>query len=222
VGLPLVPGVIEVGLHWQVGEDVNAVSRLHFSATPTPFVTADLNTMATAVRTAFATNLAARMSGFNKLDHVTCLDLGSAAGTQGLDGTAVSGTEAGSCPVASMCVLINHKIARRYRGGKPRTYLPFGLGGDLTDPQTWSSTYVTNVQTGWTAFLAAINGHAFGALTTNGHVAVSYYQPGGQWNIVNNRPKYTPHIRTTAVVDPILNSVVNSRPANQRRRLQRG
>lgn len=221
MALPLANGIIEVGLHWQVGEDASAITRLHFQGAGSPYAQADLNTMATAVRTAFGTQLKALMSGYNTLLQTTCADLGSNAGLQGLDGTQVPGTRAGSSGIAQLCALINHKIARKYRGGKPRSYLPFGLGGDLQDPQTWNTTFSGNLQTGWTAFLAAITGGTFGAITGLKHCSVSYYQPGGQWNVVNNRPKYTPHVRTTPVIDLVVASTVNPKPATQRRRTGR-
>lgn len=222
MALPLVNGVIEVGFHWQIGEDSSAITKLHFSATPAPFAQADLNTMATAISSAAGTSILGQMSGAVALLEVTCTDLGSAVGTQGLDGTKRTGSNGGTGVPAQVCTLANYKIARRYRGGKPRSYWPMGIATQTTDAQTWNNSFVTACQTALNTLLAAINGHAFGALTVSGQVSVSYYQPGGTWSIVNNRPKYTPHVRATPLLDPVVNAQINPKIATQRRRMLRG
>lgn len=217
--LPTVSGVIEVALHWTVGEDASCQTKLHFSATGSPFTAADLATMATAVRTAVSANLASTYGSATKLTEVTCTDLGSTTGTQGVDGTAVSGASTGGLPAMAAC-LVNYKIARRYRGGKPRSYFPIGNASYLADPQTWSGSGLTSLQTAITGLMTAIVGHTFGAIVVTAQVSVSYYS-GGSWAIVSGRPHFTPTRRATPLVDTVLSAIVAQKLGTQRRRMAR-
>jgi hypothetical protein len=146
-------------------------------------------------------------------------DLASTSGAFGVDTTNVNGTEAGSALPAGTAYLINFKIARKYRGGKPRCYLPLGVAADLATRANWLSTNITNTTTHFTAFIAGFVGQVAGTTTISGHVNVSYYS--GFTNVAYGSPtKYrrVPTLRATPLVDAITSYAVQPSPASQRRR----
>lgn len=218
--LPPAPGVIEVGLHWTIGEDSSAVTKLHFSATGGTPAQADLTTMAAAVGAAVNTNMINQFNGAVKLTQVTCKELTSGIGTQGSDSTVRTGSNANNSMPAQVCFLVNYRIGRSYRGGKPRSYFPPPTTDKQQDPQTLSSGGISGFTTALTAVLAAIVGHTFGAINVTGQVSVSYYN-GGSWSIVSGRPHFTPVRRSSPQIDPVLSWSVAPKFGTQRRRMVR-
>jgi hypothetical protein len=79
-------------------------------------------------------------------------DLTSSSAGQGTGGTVAAGTRVGAELAAGTAALINMQIQRRYRGGKPRTYLPVGVAGDIVAGQ-WTTAFNTLVSNSWTTFL---------------------------------------------------------------------
>jgi hypothetical protein len=102
--------------------------------------------------------------------------------------------------------LISFKIARRYKGGKPRIYLPMGVSAQLNNPVSWQSTYTSAVDSTWGAFVAGVIAATPNA-SVDQHVSVSYYN--------DKAPRATP------VVDNVLTHSTSPIPASQRRRMAR-
>lgn len=219
--LPVVPNVLKVRLGWKVGNDLNAGSAIHFAFTPPSGGGAGLTAFASAVATAYAGHLNTVTASDIILETVTVTDLSDAAALVGQANPGAPGGSGAFKQTAETAVLINFHIARRYRGGKPRAYMPLLTSGDLNDPQTWATSSVNNVQSGWNAFVAACSAFA-GPPAVGGLVAVSYYH-GGTWvaNPVTGAYHFHPTLRATPLVDPILNSVVSHTPGSQRKRMLR-
>jgi hypothetical protein len=136
---------------------------------------------------------------------VTVLDLNSNTGAEGIGGAAATGTRAGSSIPASNCVVLNHNIARRYRGGHPRTYAPFGANADTATTGTWGGTFLNTCQTNFNAWVAGCLTTSTGGVSLVQYGSVSYFSGG--------------HLRGTPVWDPILSTTSRSRIGSQRRRL---
>jgi hypothetical protein len=118
-----------------------------------------------------------------------------------------------------VAVLVNYLISRRYRGGKPRAYLPWGDAGQLTSRQSWSGTFVTAVDSAFSTFYAAVIGLSAGSTTITDHVNVSYYDGFTVvTDPVTHRARNVPTLRGTPIVDVILSFAANPRPGSQRRR----
>ena len=217
--LPPVPGVLKADVHFSVGSDLAALIRLKFTYTGGPPTSAQMNSLATSVRTAW-TNRLQNLTGTNiNLTSVVTQDLASNTGAQGVDSTVVAGTYAGSVLPAGTAVLINHSIARRYRGGKPRTYLPAGSAAALSGPSNWTATFQNGVTANFNLWMGDIVATAGIGITVQAHVNVSYFtgytlgpaQPGGF-------RKKIPSLRGAPLVDIITTSNANSKPGSQRRR----
>ena len=202
--LPAVPGALRVILDHSTGADTTALSHLYFAYTGGPPTGADCAALATSIKTQWGSQLALYYSDSYGLESVTVRDLSSTSGAEGSDLTPVSGTDTGQVIPAGVAVLINAQIARRYRGGKPRVYIPFGTADVYTTAGQWSGAFITGLQTHWRTFIANVGALTQGGTTLNGSISVSYYNAKA--------------LRPTPVKDSIISWTVNARPASQRRR----
>lgn len=215
--LPAVPNVLSAKLHWSVSSDVNVTTGLFFSyAGPAP---------SSADCLSLATTFASAMSGWGEywdedttLLGCTVTDLSSSSGGVGSHDVNVPGGLASPLSGAS-CVLVNYQLPRRYRGGKPRSYLPWGAAGDVGNRQTWLAGRVSLWSTAIAEFFTTCIGASSGGTSIQAHVNVSYYEG---FTLVTSpttgRGRNVPKLRTVPLVTPISSFVISPRIANQRRR----
>jgi hypothetical protein len=218
--LPSVANGLKCDLGYSIGDDTHALTRLHFLSSGGPPSGATLGTLAVDIANDWSTDLRAIFSSAVALTSVTLTDISSTSGAQGAWTGSQAGTRAGSAVPANVCVLMHHNIARRYRGGKPRSYVPFGVTGDLASPQTWGGAFTGNILTSWAAFIAHILAHVVSGYQLMSFVNVSYYS--GFTNVPYGSPtKYRriPTLRAGGpITDQITSSTPESRVASQRRR----
>jgi hypothetical protein len=216
--LPNVANVLRADVLWTIGADSSASTRQFFRYSGGAPNSTDATAYAADIY-----GLVAAMIGLytstTVLSGVRVTDLSSASGGQGVHAQATAGNRGtGELPGAT-CVLVNELISRRYRGGKPRSYWPFGAQTDLNTPQTWSSTLLTTVDSDLATFYAGVIGLAEGSSTITDHVNVSYYNGFTVvTNPVTHRSRNVPTLRTTPVVDVITSFGAATRIAAQRRR----
>ncbi|MBA0084905.1 MAG: hypothetical protein HRJ53_07915 [Acidobacteria bacterium Pan2503] len=212
--LPPVPSVIKYRFLNDVGASLNASWHLFMHTTAGPVVTADLTSLANNAAASWLANLAPRVPTTTVLREVVTEDLGHSSTIPG----EWAGSHAGTYPTAGqsaeVATLVNFKIARRYRGGKPRVYLPQGVSAQMNNPVQWQSTYVSQVQGDWANFINAILSSSPPSATIDKQVSVSYFS--GHSGVP---PVPTP--RPTPLVDDVIYATVNSIPASQRRRMGR-
>lgn len=204
--LPNVPGAVRLQYHFSLGTDANVMTHLYFAGGVSSLTTADLQAFTNLARSSYVTNCLPLSTNNVKLGQVVGTDLTTTTSLQVVAGGSNQGTRALSSGPASVCVLTNFKIARRYRGGKPRVYWPWGNSGDNSDPDTWSASFVTLCQNGINALVAALQGFSGSSFASPTLSNISYWHAGSP--------------RTTPVVDPVTAVVVNPIPATQRRRLR--
>lgn len=165
---------------------------------------ADLNSFASDFANAFDGHLNEHQSDQSLLTAITVTDLTTTSGNVGTWAGSMAGDVSGQqCP-AQVAACISWKIAARYRGGKPRTYLAGILEAQRADTTHFTPTAVSNWLSDASGFLAAVNGLSIGSnLVTLG--CVSYY---------------TGHaLRGTGLFRPFIQVNVNARIDTQRRRL---
>src|SRR5262245_23053982 len=167
-------------------------------------IAGDLNSISVQAGNAWNASFAGLVNTSAALTEVICQDLASDMGQQGNAVVNHVGTRAGALiPVNVACVLSWH-IARRYRGGHPRSYAPFGVGADVSAGHLWNTGAQQAFQSGANAFLTAMN-----AITIGGS---SYF--------LINVSYHTAHaLRPVPTRDPILSVSVDDRIDTQRRRL---
>jgi hypothetical protein len=219
--LPTVANVARIQLGYAIGEDVTTESSIHVQYTGGTPSTAGLNAFAAAIAAAWNTDLTAQHMTDRILTSVTVTDLANPTSTAGVWAGSHAGSMLGQMP-ASTCVVVSFRIARRYRGGHPRAYIPMGNQISQFDAQKWSGTAITGFLSAWNAFIAAVLAFP-GPPALSGQVSVSYYS-GGTW--IQHMPsgvwKFHPTLRGTPVVDPVVNTTIGARIGSQRRRLQGG
>jgi hypothetical protein len=218
---PLAPPgpVIKVAFEINTGASITAGSRFflkYSGGTPTA---ADLTTLASDVEAAWVAHLASVTKSTEALVSVTCTDLSSDTGNEGIWTGTSDGSLAGNELPANACALVNHQIARRYRGGRPRTYLRCGVAAALQTPNEWTATFQGQVLAGWQAFIAQILALTGFGFTLLDDVNVSWFSGNRVFMTPSGRARNIPVPRDTPLVDNITNSSVPIKVSSQRRRL---
>lgn len=152
------------------------------------------------------------------LTEVDVLDIASNSGAFGNWSGTETGSNSGSQFSANAASNIEFNLSRRYRGGKPRIYLPPAASSEAVNAGKWSDAFVTDLNTGITAFYAALAAITVGAVGVLAHVNLSYYS--GFTNVTNSsgRTRAAPKYRTTALVDSITGYSAKATIGSQRRR----
>lgn len=198
-----VPGLLSVRHNWLIGDKAGA-NVLHYSFTPAaPSVLSFVEAVATAAAGATAGVLTLWGADTTYLG-TTVTDLSSStAPSADSTGTAV-GTREGEPIPANVAVLQQYSVARRYRGGHPRTYWPWFTASDIDTPQTWASDSVGDAATASAIVTSGPIGVTSGGFTIASQVQVSYY--------------LAKVLRVTPVVDVIVLEDIAVEIASQRRR----
>lgn len=195
-----------------------AGNRFYLSYAGASPTAANCATLASDIATAWSSNLASLISSSFALKEVDVLDIASLTGLSGTWNGSENGTDGSTVIPANVATNIEYDIARRYRGGKPRLFLPSPGSDAMASQDQWSTTFVTNCNTGVSAFFAAIAALSIGAVGTLAHVNLSYYT--GFKNITNSsgRERAVPQYRAAALVDSISGYSTKGVISSQRRR----
>jgi len=206
---------------YALGTDLTALNRQFFRwSGGTPTVT-DMGTLAGHCNAGWASFMAALTPDTTTLEHTTATDLSSDTGAQATEVSSTAGTRGSPELGAGTAACVSMTLGRRYRGGKPRTYWPFGIQTDLLTPQTWASAFVTAVTNAAQDFAAYIAAGASGATALGPQVNVSYFS--GFVVItspITGRATNTPVRRVTPLVNNITGWACNPNLGSQRRRNQ--
>lgn len=181
--------------------------------------TAQLTSMAGACQGAWATHLAALLASTYELETVTVVDLANPSVSPGFNGSAVIGTRSGTPPPLSIAALINFGVNRRYRGSKPKIWLPYGVDGDVASPSQWSSSFVSALDAAWSDFTTELESYSGGGGTLTGQVAVSYFSGKTTNPNPTGRARFVPTPRGTPLVMLVDSVLTRVTPGSQRRRL---
>lgn len=222
--LPAVPGVVKIVFGFDVGLDVEAIVRNYWTYTgPAPDTTA-LSAMASGMRGGIGDVMVSLMDPDTTFTNITILDLSSDLGAEGVGTGTTVGTRAGGKLGAGSAVLANYTIGRRYRGGHPRSYWPWGTSTDLDTRGIWSSDALGAFGPGANEIVGDVNGASSGGTTLGTQVSVSYYTGVAAAPSPTNPHRYVnrPVLRAAPLVDAVSAPVINPKVASQRRRdLQR-
>jgi hypothetical protein len=126
----------------------------------------------------------------------------------------------GQLCLASAALLWNFVVNRRYRGGKPRQYWPFGGAQDTTGLNQWAPAFLTAVNSALVAYQNGLLGLTWTGGNVTGLVSISYYKG---FTVITDpstgRAENKPTPRSSPVVDTITGWHANPGVATQRRRL---
>lgn len=218
--LPAYPNVLKVRTLWLVGADSDIGTTLHFKYSGTAPSDAVCTSIATDIYGEAVSALAPLLNTANNLTGVQVQDLSSSTAGFGEHLTGSDGSRSGEPLPAQTCLLYSSAIARRYRGGKPRTYWPFGSASDVLNPSAWQSAFVSAAQSGLDAYVAFIAALSVSGTILGAQVSISYYEGFTPvTNPVTGRTRDVPTVRSSAIApDVVLSNIARATPATQRRR----
>lgn len=219
--LPTVTKTIRASLNFNLDPGLSGC-RFYISYTGGPPSASDLNGFAGTIVTSWATHFSAAMSNNYALESVSCQDLDTTSGNFGQNTTVEGGTHVSPSLGAATCTVIDFVIARHYRGGKPKIFLPIGTQADVGNQQTWTGTFVSAQNANWGNFITDILAAHPGSFTPNNHVSVSYYSGYNTSTPPWRGPgfKYPPKLRTGPIApDLVTTHLTRQRMGTQRRRL---
>jgi hypothetical protein len=179
---------------------------------------ANCTTLAGDIESAWTSHIAPLIDQNTALKEIDVLDIATDSGLSGQwTGTSAGGLTGTPVP-GFIATNVEFNISRRYRGGKPRMFLPSADTSDQLDGSHWNSTYVSAVNAGVAAFFAAIEALSVGSMGTLDHVNLSYYK--GFTNIANSsgRERAVPTYRAAALLDPVVGYSCKAEMSTQKRR----
>lgn len=201
--LPAIAKVIKVEFVGRFGDSTwaNIMHVQYAGAAPS---VADLQGLAFTLGTDYNNRFKAFQSTALTLDEVVATDLTSSTAAEAIEPIGLTGASATAIKPAQLAACISWHIARRYRGGHPRTYLG-GLTADIDSTEkNFDVTTVGTLKAHATSFIADVNATVQGAVGPFTFGSVSYR--------TGNAPRVAP------IFDPILAASVTIRHCSQRRR----
>jgi hypothetical protein len=220
--LPNVAKTVQVSLVHQYGPSPDVVTRFFVQYAGTSPDPTDLDGFGDSINAAWVTNVAPSCPTVVGLIQTNLVDLNSSTGSVSERPIGASGTRTGDELPADVSVVAAYLIRRRYRGGHPRGYWPFGVQGDLSTAVEWEDASVIDFLGSVTGFFTDVLAAGWGGAGTLTHVNVSYYE-GFRVVVdpVTGRARNVPVVRTPPLRDLVTGVVVRSRIGTQRRRLGR-
>lgn len=215
--LPASP-CVRVRLGYTASAGTEMGSRFYLAYSGAAPSAANCLTLATDIATAQGTHLAPYCYSLIELTEVDVLDIASNTGAHGTYAASNAGGLSGGALTANAAVNVEFNIARRYRGGKPRMFLPPPDDSAVASIDKWNTTFIGNINTAFAAFMAQIEALTIGSMGTLSHVNVSYY--AGFKNITNSsgRERAAPTYRTSALLDTVSGYACKAVVGSQRRR----
>lgn len=217
--LPAAAGVLKVSIPLTIDSDTAALNRFYVHYAGSAPTSADASTFAQGVEAAWGADLAPLHNTLVHQQLVQVEDLSSSTGAVGIGTTPHVGTRAGDVLTGGVCAIVEFKINRRYRGGKPKVFLPAGIRSDIQSMQTWNNTFIAALQSGWAAFMAGVLSSGWTGASTLTHVNVSYYSG---FTVVTDptthRARNKPTLRGTPTVDTVVAYGIETGIGSQRRR----
>ena len=217
VPLPASP-CLRVRLLYTQSDTYDAGSRFYLGYSGSAPSGANCTTLAGDIATAWTAHLASLMTNAWALTEVDVLDIATDSGLSGQWTGSTTGSASDTSLPAQCATNVEFDISRRYRGGKPRMFLPPGNEAAQEDAGHYTSAFITTVNTNVAAFFSAIEALTIGAEGTLSHVNLSYYK--GFTNITNSsgRERAVPTYRDAAVVEPVVGYSGKLLIGSQRRR----
>lgn len=223
--LPPVPGVLRVDFNLAIGGLATALVRTHWAYVGGPPSAADCVSIANSIQAAYAAHILPHSTQQGGIESVTVVDLNTLTGAQGTSTTGFQVGAGGTGQISrGTSVLLNYHVARRYRGGKPRSYWPWGAASDINALGDWGNPSPANWLAGYTAFASAVAAVTAGTTNVGTQRNVSYFsgytlgpaQPGGF------RKKQLALRAGGPLQEPITGVTVAFKPGTQRRRVKAG
>lgn len=193
-------------------------SRFYLSYTGSAPSGANCVTLATDISSAFGSHLISLIGDNISLIEVDVLDIATDSGLSGQWTGTITGTAGGAIAPIQCANDVEFGISRRYRGGKPRMYLPPPSTAQMANSHQYSSGFVTSTSTDVAAFFAAVEALTVGSMGTLQHVNLSYYKGFTNITTSSGRERAVPKYRDTALHDVVTGYFGKTLIGSQKRR----
>lgn len=217
--LPPAPQVIKFQAVWAVDGDPMAMTVHYFKYTGSAPAPSDCSTFASTFVSTAESDFASLCSAHTGMNSCICTDLTSDTSAQAEAGTPWLGTRSGGLLSPGTATVVSHSIARRYRGGHPRTYLPCGTSTDVQTTGLWGTSFTDAVDAAWGSFVGSVSAFSSSGCNIEEIVNVSYYH--GSTVVISpttGRARNVPTKRSTPQIDPITGHTTLVKIGSQRRR----
>jgi len=204
-----------------IGEDPAANdwgTRFYLSYAGSAPTGANCTTLANDILAAWTADLESYLSENATINEIDVLDIATNTGLSGQFVGSQVGTRVGTSLAAQIAVNVEYGIARRYRGGKPRGYWPFGVDEDMQSVATWHPAFITALNASMLAFFTAVEALSVGAMGALKHVNLSYYSGFTNHANTSGRERAVPTYRATALHDNVTGYFTKAELSSQRRR----
>ena len=219
--LPPVYNTLDVSLQFTDGDALTASSHVFLNYTGGPPAAADCITFGNDVATSFDGSINLALSDQVALVGVIVTDLSMPSGARGEAVVNLPGHNASPLLTNGACFNIAAKINRRYRGGKPKVFIPGVMASQVANGVTLDPVSQSGMTTSWNDFIAELGGKVLPTFTTGASVNISYYSGfTAVQNPLTKRWRNVPTLRGVPLVDPIDTWVCQSVLGSQRRRLR--
>jgi hypothetical protein len=173
--LPNVPNVIRVACKGSSGGAETWLTRFYLQYPTVAPSAANLVSLGNEIITSWNTHLNPLTPGNKTLTEVDLQDLTNPSAAVATIATSQNGTRVGAWLPPVAATVVSYSIGRRYRGGHPRGYWPFGVEGDLDTSGQWLPLWVTTVDVGIRAFFSDVTSFIWAVSEITKHCNVSYY-----------------------------------------------
>lgn len=215
--LPAAADVVRLDLHFRQANDSNMQIRQFFRYTGA-LSQADSDAWLATMSAAWGTRIATpqTVTGCD-MYLATLTDLSSSSAPQSVLGTVRAGANGADPLPNGTALIIKKKIARRYRGGHPKFYLPGQRVANVTADQ-FAAGFLTTMLTAYGNFISDVLTGVPVAAAPAFEVNVSYFSGFHNVTFPSGRQRAVPTPRGTPVVDLVLAHSANPTVASQRRR----
>lgn len=214
-----VPGVAATVLKGNIGANPWAVvHHWKFGSSVGNWTQSNMDLLALTVYNAWGTTFKANAGGNISTTEVDAQDMTDASGVGSVyTHTPVFGAQGAILEPSSACIIVQNRIASRYRGGHPRTYWPCLTTQDMLNENTWATAKVAAITANMVSFVSAVIAASYtGGVSGLQHVIPRYTY---SYTDVPGKHKYTKTRTGLQGVYTVQSYFGVSRIASQRRRL---
>lgn len=207
-------------MHYQFQGNLNVQNRVFYAYSGTLSPT-DAQTWVNYMQSSFITSghYGAAASSQLKLAKVVLTDLTSVSAPQAISSTSVTCLGSALSTTPGQALVVERRIARRYRGGHPRVYLPGVNSSDVSQQGLLTGVSAAAYAGDFEQWEVDNCSHAPTAVGTVLPVAVSYFSGFTNVTYPSGRTRPVPKLRTGGPVkDQIIAWVGDPSIKSQRRR----
>jgi hypothetical protein len=214
-----VPGVAHSVLSGKIGSNPWAIQHhWKFGSSTAPWVQSDTDLLASTIFSAYQSHIFAHSYANVSISQVSVVDLTSASGVGSVYAPApVSGAISGTLEPSSVAIVVQNKIASRYRGGHPRTFYPGPGIADMVNEYQFNSGILPL----WSGYVTAFVTQVLTASYVAGSSSLTHVTPRYTYiyTDVPGKHKYTKEKSGLLGVFVVQGYVANQRVGSMRRRL---